>query len=120
MAEFVTEWTGRYPTLCSGIWHLYRDGEEINVKDIPFNYDDCDPEWFHARPAETFGTYSLIYFGRDFEERYEEYADGLSVEEWIEKYRDWLETIAEEADFSKVYAAFQENDFRHTSCGGCL
>lgn len=106
MSEWTTRWTGKYPNLCRGRWHLYRDGNEV---DNPFN----------GSPAYTDGTYCSWHF-ENWLEVFEDYHDGLSEEDWIDENREWLESIAEEGDFPKIFRAFQENDFREMSCGGCI
>ena len=104
-----TTWSGSFPNLCSGEWVLYRDGTLVDT-DIPFQGSD----------AETFGEYATWSFGRDWDEQWDHYEEGFECDEWCERYADWLATIAPEDEWGDIYAAFQENDWRHKSCGGCI
>lgn len=108
MSEYETKWTGRYPSLCHGEWSLYKDGKKLNVY-IPFQNND----------ASTYGLYQSWHF-EDWLEVFESYEDGLNAEQWIEEYQDWLESFAPEEDWEDIYYAFQMNDFRMGSCGGCV
>lgn len=108
MSEYATEWTGCWPCLCHGEWKLYKDGDILDV-DIPFQ----------ESPAYTFGEYYERRFV-DWMEEFDSYEDGIPCEEWIKQYKDWLSSFAPEEDFEKIYCAFQENDWRHNSCGGCI
>ena len=109
MAQYWTEWTGRYPNLCHGEWHLYRDKEELNVE-IPFQ----------GSPANTFGTYYEWGFDENYCEDFEDYEDGLACDAWCNEYQDYLEKVAPKSDWPCVFAAFQKKDWRHGICGGCI
>lgn len=104
-----TEWTGTWPCLCCGEWILYKNGKKVDTN-IPFGEDD----------AGTYGSYDLWSFGEDYSEEWEEYEDGMDCNEWIEAYKDWLKTIAEEDEWEDIFGAFQINDWRRGSCGGCI
>lgn len=80
MNEYVAEWSGYYPFLCSGEWTLYKNGELLDV-DIPFQNE----------PANTYGTYESWYFDESWLEQFEYYEDGMNAEEWIDEYKEWLE-----------------------------
>lgn len=105
---WAAEWSGCWPNLCSGYWTLYKNDKKVNVK-IPFE-EDC---------ADTFGEYMSWHF-EDWEEVFEPYGDGLHCDAWIVKNENWLKTIADENEFEDIYAAFQAEDFRPGSCGGCI
>lgn len=107
MSTWATKWTGTFPNLCTGRWYLYKDGREV-----------MNP--FLDGPAETFGEYERWRFDENFNEYWEKYEDGLQAPEWIKKYRKWLELIADEDEFLDIFLAFQRNDFRELSCGGCI
>lgn len=102
-----TKWTGAYPNLCSGMWHLYHEDVEV---DNPF-YD---------QPANTRNVYFNWYFDSNWEEIWEEYEDGLDMDEWIDDFQDWLSSIAPEEEWEEIYLAFKANDWRINSCGGCV
>ena len=108
MSKWRAEWSGGYPTLCHGEWTLLKDSQPID--NIPFQ----------GQPAYTFGEFEQWSFDENWHEVFESYEDGMSEESWIEHHRSWLERIAEEQDFPKIYKAFAENDFRTSSCGGCI
>ena len=72
---YETNWSGDYPTLCSGLWILYRDGEELDI-DIPFNHSERAERGI---PAGTFGTYPTWHFSDDWEEVWEDYEDGHRI-----------------------------------------
>lgn len=120
---WTTKWSGAWPCLCFGEWSLFKpDGTEIDPKTIPFNdYVYEDGEWWSdPTPAYTEGEYETWYFGEDYLEEWETYKDGYCCDIWIEKNREWLESIADPSEFEDIYKAFQENDFRNNSCGGCV
>lgn len=108
MTKYYTEWTGRYPNLCYGEWTLFINNKPCEVE-IPFQ----------GNPADTFGTYSEWWF-ENWNEVFGDYEDGMYCEKWCEKYKDYLAKVAPESDWPDVYEAFQENDWRHGSCGGCI
>lgn len=107
--EYRAEWTGCYPTLCYGDWTLYKNEIEIT-----------EPIPFQGNPANTHGFYSQWYFDEDWCEQFEDYEDGLLCTEWCEENKDYLSKIAPSSDWNKIYAAFQEFDWRHGECGGCI
>ena len=108
MAVWKTEWTGSYPCLCMGEWVLYKDGQELDIE-IPFQGGD----------ANTYGEYQEWHF-EDWMEVFESYEDGLTAEDWWKNYSNWLKTFAPENEWKDVYYAFAANDFRTSSCGGCI
>ena len=122
--EFKAKWTGEYPSLCIGEWKLYRKYEEIledGSKDE--GYDDISnliPENFKYEPMYTLGIYSSWYFDSDYNEQFEEYTDGLDFEEWCKDNESWIHLICEPEDYKDLYEAFNENDWRYESCGGCI
>lgn len=105
MHTWKAEWDGCYPNHCSGCWTLLKDGKPVDTE-IPFQSDT----------AYTFGKHVTRYS----EDSSREYEDGMQVDEWVVEFKDWLSTIAEKCDWPFIYYAFQENDWRHGECGGCL
>lgn len=134
--KWQTKWTGDYPNLCSGNWILYKNGKELNVdipfnknikiKRLPFGYKGkyIEENGFYkiliGKPANTFGEYQEWYFNDDSLEEFKFYKDGLKCDEWCETHKEWLKTIAPESEWHSIFEAFQENDWRHDSCGGCI
>lgn len=100
-------WTGSYPTLCDGVWVLRIDGED---------YSDAIPEELRHTHMNTFGTYASWHF-EDWQEVFEDYDDGLDYEDWVAQ-NPWVLNLPTDA-FS-IFLAFQAEDWRHGSCGGCI
>lgn len=99
--EWVAKWTGEYPRLCYGEWHLYCDAVEVG-----------NP--FGSQPADTLWLYGKWVFTDDWDESCETYVDGLSFDDWALKYRDWLVSIAPSVEWEAIYKAFQVEDWRHS------
>lgn len=104
------EWTGVYPCLCAGRWVLKINGVDYSHL-IPFKNTD----------ANTYGSYATWSFGEDWEEEWDWYDDGLPYEAWVRENEEWLSKLpCAEFDMEELYKAFQEEDWRHGSCGGCI
>ena len=103
----VAKWTGSYPCLCSGRWELTIDG---------VNFTDVIPPELRTKPMNTFGEYQSWHF-ENWIEVFESYVDGLPFECWI-KENEWVNNLP--CNPFEVYLAFNENDWRHGSCGGCI
>lgn len=109
---FTTEWTGSYPCLCHGEWKLYKDGKDIS---------DMIPSHLRTEPMDTYGEYDEWHFGDDWEEIWETYEDGWGFSAWYSKNETWVRAIAKTEDEAMdLYGAFQANDWRYGSCGGCI
>ena len=107
-----TKWTGSFPCLCHGEWKLYKNNIDISDK-IPVS--------LKTSHMNTYGKYQNWYFDDDWDEVWESYSDGLSVTEWIDINKYWLQKITvDTAEQEEIYMAFQENDWRHGECGGCI
>lgn len=108
---WVAVWNGGEWCLCHGTWELFHDGQRVNTA-IPFQ----------GRDAGTFGTYSYWFFGGEsgWDEQWEDYEDGLATDAWCEENREWLATIAPREEWPEIFWAFQSEDFRPGSCGGCI
>lgn len=102
------EWSGEWPNLCSGEWTCRINGKKVRVP-------------FQGEPAETRGIYREWRFSEDWDEIWTRYEDGLEFEDWCERWKDWLDELGlSEEEREQVYEAFQEKDWRHGSCGGCI
>ena len=104
-------WSGAYPNLCSGSWMLFRDDTDISY---------LIPEEMRKSPMNTFGVYQSWTFDESYSEQFEDYEDGLKCEEWA-KANPWVAKIVNSPDeLEDLFLAFQEQDWRHNSCGGCI
>lgn len=108
--KWTAKWTGTYPNLCCGSWRLYCDGRDVS-----------EPIPFQGEPAETYGDYCAWAFTENWDENWSWYNDGLKCNEWIEQFKDYLFDVTEdESQWPLIYQAFQEKDWRHGECGGCI
>lgn len=103
----IAKWTGCFPTLCYGEWKLTVDGVD---------YSHLIPEDKRHSPMETYGVYQSWHF-ENWSEVFESYEDGLGFEDWLDENL-WVYDLP--AYPEEVYEAFQVNDWRHNSCGGCI
>ncbi len=105
-------WSGSYPMLCFGHWTLLIDGEDVSEK---------IPEDLRDESMNTFGTYQSWHFNDENMEEFDSYEDGMYCEEWIEENDYWLKNITDDYKVKeKIYYAFNAEDFRSRSCGGCI
>lgn len=122
--EFKAEWTGGYPSLCVGEWKLYRRHEEyLDNGTIDIWYDDISnliPENLKYEPMDTLGVYSSWYFDSDYIEQFEDYTDGMNFKEWCKDNESWIHLICKSEYYKDLYEAFQQEDWRYESCGGCI
>ena len=106
------KWSGSYPWLCYGEWMLFIDGKDVS---------DKIPEDYRNEPMYTNGVYSSWQFGNDREEEWWDYGDGIKCEDWIKENKEWLDNITtDKCEQEDIYYAFQLNDWRYGSCGGCI
>lgn len=103
----VAEWTGSFPCLCSGTWKLTINGEDFSL---------LIPEELRHGEMGTYGIYQSWHF-EDWTEVFESYEDGLQCDEWIAA-NPWIHKLP--ASPIDVYYAFQAEDWRYGSCGGCI
>lgn len=108
-------WTGTYPTLClRGEWRVYKNDVEVAAGGLPFQ----------GEPADTAGDYYYWGFSPDWSEEWDTHSDGLGEDAWVDKYGDALAACLplddRSVDLHELYKAFQANDFRPGSCGGCI
>lgn len=102
------KWTGDYPTLCRGKWILIIDG---------IDYSHMIPEKLLHNHMNTYGIYQEWYFDENMSEQFQDYQDGLLFEDWLFK-NPWVRDLP--APSLDIYLAFQNKDWRHNSCGGCV
>ena len=106
------EWTGSFPSLCSGVWKLWVDG--VNVS-------DKFPENLRNDEMNTYGTYYTWSFGNNWDEEWDMYEDGLEQDSWIKENNYWLSTITKDYEVKiQIFEAIQMHDWRRNSCGGCI
>lgn len=116
MSEIYVEWTGGYPNLCSGKWIITIDGIKLtNIGKEDFG---------------TLGEYSSWHF-ENWNEVFESYEDGMDLDTWIQVLKtDDINglyaslqrhgiKITDEL-LSELYTHIQGQDWRHSSCGGCI
>lgn len=105
-------WSGDYPNLCRGEWTLFIDGKNMSNK---------IPKDLRNKPMNTNGVYSSWRFRNDWRVEWDNYEDGLERKDWIEENKEWLDKITtDKCEQEGIYCAFQLNDWRHESCGGCI
>lgn len=57
----------------------------------------------------------------DCDEIYEEYESGLDCSDWIKENKYWLDKITKDICLQMdIYDAFNLEDWRYCSCGGCI
>lgn len=104
-------WSGHFPNLCCGEWSL-----EVNGVDVSMYI----PDELRTSPMNTYGTYEEWHF-ENWEEVWEDYEDGLMLDEWIVENKYWLDTITDDIDVQEeIFIAINVSDWRHGSCGGCV
>ena len=105
------KWSGGYPNLCSGEWTLFIDGKDMS---------DKIPKDLRNEPMNTYGHYNLWHLAY-WEVVKNSYVDGFECEDWIKENKEWLDNITtDKCEQEDIYYAFQLNDWRHGSCGGCI
>ena len=105
------KWSGSYPALCHGKWSISVNGEDVS---------DLIPEELKTSPMGTEGVYRHWRF-KNWEETNEAYVDGFDCPEWINENKYWLDRITTDAKTQKeIFYAIQQEDFRYSSCGGCI
>ncbi len=107
---FEATWSERGHTLCLGHWELRYRGRPLALPG-----ERCE------EPMGTHGNFSFLYPDEPG------FAEGLHEEAWILANIDWLTGLfvangvpVDEAHFRWVYRAFNDQDWRCGSCGGCL
>jgi len=108
--EFKANWSGTFPCRCKGEWTLFADGEDITR---------FIPEEMRYGPMYTYGVYDSWHFENRMEV-FDYYAAGLECDEWIKDNEEWLSKFATREEMPLVFEAFQAEDWRPYSCGGCI
>ena len=104
------EWTGCYPNLCSGEWIITIGNEKVEL-----------PDEVRTSPMWTHGTHNTWTFGKDWEEVWSQYEDGLDFEPWLHENNSWLSRLSLSSEEERaLYDAISKEDWRHNSCGGCI
>lgn len=103
----VANWSGSYPNKCIGEWKLYVNGED---------YSHLIPEDKKRTHMNTAGTYTQWHF-ENWREVFDDYEDGLEFNDWIME-NPWVQLIP--TDPFDIFLAFQNEDWRHGQCGGCI
>lgn len=114
--NFKAEWSGGYPSLCFGEWHISYDGEMLTL-----------PESIKCSPMNTFKEYQSWHFNDDYIEEFESYDAGKDFNEWILDNHAWIDDAfnllkieTKEENYKNLYDAINAEDWRHNSCGGCI
>lgn len=108
---FEVSWSGRYPCLCFGEWTIKKNGVDVS---------DFIPDELRDREMNTKKAYSHWHFDGDWREVWEEVTEGMDEDEWIER-NDWIKNICDtREEMAELYAAIREEDWVHSSCGGCI
>ena len=111
-AKVKAKWNGKYPNFCSGQWTLIVNGTDVTDK-IPMDLINSS--------MNTYGIYNNWRFSSDWDVIWDDYYDGLSCSEWIEKNDYWLNEITKDNSIkSDIYYAINSEDFRQGCCGGCI
>lgn len=107
-----TNWSGNSTCLYYGEWTL-----EVNGIDVT----DKIPEYLREKPMNTYRTYQSWYFDEEYSEVFEDYTDGLKIDDWIAENKEWLDKISTDINIQReIFNAINEQDFRPGSCGGCI
>ena len=115
--DVLVSWSGEYPNLCSGNW---------NIQIMGFKLSGIGRDEFN-----TYGEYDTWSFGDDWSEEWEQYSDGLSLNEWVEyikesNHNNLIESLKKSniepnnQVLSILFEKIQPHDWRHNSCGGCI
>lgn len=107
---FTARWTRSGNLLCHGHWEISWQGAEIAL-----------PEPCQEKDMGTWAIYSII----DPDDA--TFAQGLPEDEWIIDNVDWLTDLfyangipLETANYRYFYHAVNKQDWRCTSCAGCM
>ena len=125
--QIEVKWTGSYPNLCSGVWEITIDGMSINDNSKMQNTYDS----MLKRNMGTEGSYESWHF-ENWSEVFESYDDGLYFDDWVKSTQavelrlmidDNLiqkQTKMSDSDMKNLFSELQNNDWRASSCGGCI
>lgn len=109
MKKIEVNWSGTRWSLCCGEWTISIDGKRVDL-----------PEGVRKSHMNTSGTWPRWYFGKNYEEIWEDYEDGLQFPEWL-KENSWVDSLNLSDDEKEdLYSKIHEQDWRHGMCGGCI
>lgn len=107
---FVAKWSAKGNTLCLGHWQISYCGLPLTL-----------PSVIADNHMNSFGNFSFLFPDEP------EYEEGLAIEEWLEENAHWLMEVFElhQIPFNEEYVlwfyqAVNEQDWRCSSCGGCI
>ncbi|TLU66415.1 hypothetical protein FE810_06930 [Thalassotalea litorea] len=107
---FIAKWSADGHTMCLGHWQISYQGLPCT---IPAKYAEKD--------MGTYGNFSYFYPDDDA------YIEGEPFADWIDSNVDWLMDVfmqhnipVEVEYFQWFYEAVNLNDWRCSSCGGCM
>lgn len=122
--NFKAEWTGAYPCLCNGEWILTAETTEYDEKrgsySVIENISHLIPADLRKSPMFCEGMYDMWFFDEDYREHWKTYKSGLNWLGWVRENESWISAFAAPEQYIEVFRAFQKNDWRHNSCGGCI
>lgn len=122
--NFKAEWTGSYPCLCSGEWILTAEtteyDEERGKYSVVEDISHLIPADLRKSPMFCEGMYDMWSFDEDHIEKWDTYKSGLNWSAWVQNNESWISLFATPEQYIEVFKAFQKNDWRHNSCGGCI
>ena len=111
MADVKAKWNGTPYAWCMGDWTLVVDGVDVS---------DKIPKDLRRSPMNTYGLYDQWEFV-DWLEEWTTIEDGLKETDWILDNDYWLNEITDDDNTKlEIFHAIQKQDFRHSSCGGCI
>lgn len=123
-SDIEVNWTGSYPTLCSGSWEIKINGVLLKEKNPnKFSYNR-----FLSQNMGTEGTYSSWHF-EDWLEVFEDYYEaGDYKNDWYQSSqgKQMLELLSDNGvnlsknDLEILYQKISDEDWRSSSCGGCI
>lgn len=110
VTPFTARWSRGGNLLCHGHWTVEWQGKELKL-----------PEARQEKDMGTWGIYSII----DPDD--ETFAQGLHEDEWIIENVEWLTDLffdngipLESENYRAFYRAVNREDWRCTSCAGCM
>lgn len=108
---FEVNWSGSWPCLCHGEWTIKKNGADVS---------DFIPEDLRHDEMRTKNVYPQWYFDDNWCDQWEYREFGLDENDWI-KENEWIKDICDtREEMTELYAAIRENDWVHSSCGGCI
>lgn len=107
---FIARWSAAGHTLCLGHWQISYLDQAIVLPDKIANHD-----------MNTRGNFSWMFPDEA------EFIEGLGFEDWLEDNVEWLSDVFIQHDipldaehFLHFYQAVNSEDWRCSSCGGCI